>query len=205
MKEKELGSRSGSSYASSSYSNSGYGNSTYGNSTYGNYGNSNSGYRQNTYQDGNFGGFAWGPFGFGFGYEDFGGGQNSGQAQQNYSADTARRLQAAANYIHARHYEEATRLLNEMTDRPSRWYYYSALANTGLGNNINALSLAEQALAMEPNNREYFNLVNRLKGGESWYQNRGTQYRAPATSMSSICCTLCAIQMCCGGRMMFCC
>lgn len=195
MREKEEGYRGGSTgyggYGGSSYG--GYGNGSYGNGSYGNGNYGNGGYQR---EDGDFG---WGPFGSFWGYSGQTGYGNQQTRQENYSQETATRLQAAANYINARHYNEALHVLNEMEDRPARWYYFSAVANSGLGNNVNALEMAKQAVNMEPDNMEYENLLQRLQGGGQWYQSRGTQYgRSAANNMETLCCSICAMQMCCG-------
>ena len=61
-------------------------------------------------------------------------------------------------------------MLNGMKDRTARWYYYSAQANSGLGNNVAAMEAARQAVNLEPNNVEYRNFLNMLQNGGSWYQ-----------------------------------
>lgn len=109
MREKEQGYRgTGGSYGGSASGS--YGRGSYGG--YGGYGSSSGGYggsSNESGEEGPFGGFGWGPFGpfwtFGGGYD----GQNRQQQtrQENYSQETARNLQAAANYINARHYNEA--------------------------------------------------------------------------------------------------
>ena len=38
----------------------------------------------------------------------------------------------------------------EPARRNARWYYYSAAANQGLGNNVTAMEHAKQAVSMEP-------------------------------------------------------
>ena len=40
-------------------------------------------------------------------------------------------------------------------ERRARWYYFSAIANQGMGNNINAMEHAKRAVEMEPSNMEY--------------------------------------------------
>ena len=55
-------------------------------------------------------------------------------------------MQAAANYIASRHYVEALNVLNGIPfgERRARWYYFSAIANQGMGNNINAMEHAKR-------------------------------------------------------------
>ena len=192
----------GSSYGSSGYGSSGYGSgSSYG-SSYGSSGNS-----------GSYGGYGdfWGDFsdffgGFG-GFGGFGqGAQNPGQGQDEESI----RMQAAANYLNSRHYNEALNVLNSLKNRNAQWYYYSAIANSGLGNNVIALQHAQQAASMEPNNRNYHDLVSRLQYGSSWYQTQQNPYATPSVSTGSWCLRMCIANMilnllcggggcCCGG------
>ena len=49
------------------------------------------------------------------------------------------RLQAAANYINSGHFREAMNVLNDISDRSGKWYFLHAIANSRLGNNINAV------------------------------------------------------------------
>ena len=90
--------------------------------------------------------------------------------------DDDRYLRAAANYINSRHYAEAINVLNNVEDHSSVWYYYSAIANAGLGNHAQALEYAKIAADMEPNNYSYQNLVTQLSRGSNMYQNRRDTY-----------------------------
>ena len=89
----------------------------------------------------------YGPFGdfggFG-GFGDFGTFRGfRGQYQQAGPNPTENEedlhMRAAANFINSGHYQEALNLLNGMSGRNAQWYYYSALANSGLGNNVIAM------------------------------------------------------------------
>ena len=145
-----------------------------------------------------YGGFD--PFGFGgynYGY--------GGQQRQNQSATQEdQHLRAAANYINNGYYKEALNVLSQMENRSANWYYYSALANRGAGNNMIALEHAKQALAMEPNNWQYQNLVSQMEGGGGWYQSQQRSYGYPTMS-GDWCMKLCLLNMacnaCCGGGM----
>ena len=96
-------------------------------------------------EDGPFGGF--GGFG-GFGNQ-YG---NTNQKDSHYVA--------AANYINSGHFNEALNVLNSIQDRTAEWYFLSAVANNGVGNNVLALDLARTALQMEPNNTTYLSLIH---------------------------------------------
>ena len=113
-------------------------------------------------------------------------------------------MQAAANYIANRCFKEALNVLNSMaaSERNARWYYYSALANSGMGNNVIALQHAKEALRMEPNNYEYQMLVRRFESGGSWYQQRQNPYETTFSAGSDCCMKLCIANiicnLCCG-------
>lgn len=82
-------------------------------------------------------------------------------------------FQAAYNYINGRQYQQALNVLSRMQNRNAQWYYLSACANMGMGNNVNALNMARQAQSMDPGNPEYANLVNRLQWNSNRYQQGG--------------------------------
>ena len=140
------------------------------------------------------------------GFDDFFGGGYR-QSQQSSQNQEEVYLQAAGNYIRNGYYREAMNVLNNMSERSSRWYFYSAQANSGLGNNVAAMDAARTAVNMEPNNVEYRNLLNMLQNGGSWYQTQRSSYGSPMDG-SDICTKLCfanlALNLCCGGRICCC-
>lgn len=158
---------------------SGYGN-TYGN-PYGNAGSS-------------------GSAGYG-GYGGFGGFYGQG-SQTSGSTESDIHLQAAANYIRSAHYREALNVLDGIKDRSALWYFYSASANSGIGNNVTALEHAEEAVRLEPDNFQYQMLLQRLKGGGGWYQQQQGMYGYPMFGNNSYCMKLCVANLicnlCCG-------
>lgn len=143
------------------------------------------------------------PFG-GFG-SFWGMGSGSYGQSSSSSADTEENLhlRAAANYINSRHYQEALNVLNNIKDRSDRWYYYSAIANSGLGNNVIALEHARTAYQMNPNDIQYQVLLQRLQSGGSWYQTRQGSYQTYPMAGSNYCMKLCIANLicnlCCGG------
>ena len=177
--------------------------SGYGQSSAGGY----SGYgRQNTgYQD---------PFGFGFGFDPFGFG---GYETRSNTGRESPEMQAANNYIRNGYYTEALNVLNgiPVAERTARWHYYAALANSGLGNNINAQNEARTAVNMEPNNFEYQRLLDRLQNPGRTYSTYQQAYTQPGSRMQTgnfclqawlylMMCNLCSI-CCCGRGGFFCC
>lgn len=139
---------------------------------------------------GGFGGFGgYGPFG---GFGGFGQGQETGYEEDTY-------IRAAGNYIRNGYYREARTTLDNMAEsaRSARWYYYSAVAHSGLGNNVAALEHARRASALEPDNISYRSLVQQLESGGSWYEQRQAAYGYPSFVGGNICMKLCLANLIC--------
>ena len=167
------------------------GGSAYGGNTYG----------QGAYGAGGFGagGFGTGGFGQGAGGQNYGpfGSANTGSSSSYQNPEDMRRLRAAANYINAGNYREAMTVLDSIGERGAIWYYYTAVANQGLGNNIGALNAARQAVALDPGNPSYRMLLQRMEGGGIWYENMGSGYGRAAQGAGSVCTTLCWMTLLC--------
>ena len=139
------------------------------------------------------------------GFEDFFGGFGFGGQSTGSGYEEEPRLRAAGNYVRNGYYREARNTLDSMGEheKSARWYYYSAIANSGLGNNVAALEHARRAAALEPGNYEYQNLLRRLESGGSWYEQRQAAYGYPYADGSNLCFKLCIANMicnlCCGG------
>ena len=149
-----------------------------------------------------------GGYGPGGGYGGFGGyGSAGGYGGQQRSTgandEESTYKQAAANYIRSGHYSEAINVLNSIKTRDARWYYLSAIANSGSGNNVTALEHARQAAGMEPGNMEYRQLLTQLEGGGSWYDTQRAPYGSEGMGNSSMCSRICLTyllcNLCCGG------
>jgi len=130
----------------------------------------------------------------------FGSYSHSGTNQQNYGAagnQETVELQAARNYINVRRFREALNVLANINNRSAMWYYYSAIANMGIGNNLVAVDHAKQAAAMEPNNMEYVNFANQMQFRGQHYQNTGYGYGRQTMGTGNLCCDLwCLDSMC---------
>ena len=119
----------------------------------------------------------------------------TGQTQSS-SQETVE-LQAARNYINNRRFHEALNVLSNIGNRTAMWYYYSAIANMGIGNNLVAVDHAKQAAAMEPNNMEYVNFANQMQFRGQQYQNTGYGYGRQSYGTGNLCCDLwCLDTMC---------
>lgn len=167
-----------------------------------------SGGYDNAYDSDDFGGF--GGFGSFGGYGPFRGFEGQYRRSSSSQADTEEDLhmRAAANFINSGHYREALNLLNGISGRNAQWYYYSALANSGLGNNVMALEHAKEALRLEPDNFQYQLLVNRFESGGAWYERQQGPYQTTFTGGSNFCLKLCianlVCNLCCGGSGLCC-
>lgn len=144
--------------------------------------------------------------GYGGTYRDFGGfGGFGGYSNTGTGYEEDSHLRAAGNYVRNGYYKEARTVLDGMEEstRSARWYYYSALAHAGLGNQVSALEHARRAQALEPDNWDYSNLVYQFENGGTWYRQRQYTYGQPYTGGSSFCLKLCIANMlcnlCCGG------
>lgn len=105
-------------------------------------------------------------YGYGYGY-----GGNGGYQQSASGQNTSTERQAVYSFINNRRFQEALNLLNRMPERNAEWYYLSAAANAGIGNNILAQQHASQACNMEPNNLQYRQLLNQLSWNTRRYQS----------------------------------
>ncbi len=138
-----------------------------------------------------------------FGYGSFGGYQErNGSGQED---EYTRYLNAAMNYVRAGKFQEALHVLSGMERKGAGWYYLSAIANNGLGNNVTALEHARRAVEMEPGRMEYQMLLRQLEGGGNWYDQMSTPYGGMNMVGNDMCCKICLMynlcSMCClGGR-----
>lgn len=142
---------------------------------------------------------------FGGGYNPFGGGWYYETRQREPEEDSYQR--SAAQYIRYGRYQEAVNALNNSTDRNARWYYLSALANQGLGNQVTALEHIRRAVSMEPDNQEYLSALDAIEHGDAAYRQSAGNFRG-FTLGGSPCASLCLCYLaqifCCRGNF-FCC
>ena len=143
-------------------------------------------------------GSGYGSYG-GYGYDPFGGSwQRTYQQQQRPSGDQYQ--QAAYNYIRFGRYREALNALGSSAERNARWYYLSALANNGLGNQVTALEHIRRAVSMEPDNQEYLDALERIQHGGTAYRQQAGNFRGFDMRVSP-CASLCL----CYALQFFCC
>ncbi len=137
------------------------------------------------------------PFGFG------------GYQQRTYTEEPAgdNYQKAAYSYIRYRRYREALNALDNATERNARWYYLSALAHDGLGDQVMALEHIRRAVSMEPDNQEYLQTLSMIENGGAAYRQQAGNFRGFTVGgdpCSSLClCYLFQLFCCRGG--FFCC
>ena len=142
----------------------------------------------------------------GYGYDPFGGAwQRTWQQSQQSSGDAYQR--SAEQYIRYRRYQEALNTLQSSPQRDARWYYLSALANDGLGNQVTALEHIRKAVSMEPDNYTYLQTLEAIENGGAGYRRQAGNFHtfdmggSPCTSL----CLCYFLQLiCCRGHF-FCC
>ena len=132
----------------------------------------------------------------GFTQQNYGGGQTYNQSTYNYNGNEQAAMNDAAAYINAGRFQDALNILEQVRNRSSVWFYYSALAMNGVGNNITALEYAKTAAQMEPGNIQYLFLVQQLQAGQGEYRSTQQSYGSPYASVANCCYTLILINVC---------
>ena len=153
---------------------------------------------QPTGGDQGYGGYGYDPFG-GYGYNPYG---------SNRSREEGDRYQQGAyQYIRMGRYQEALNILSNSTQRNARWYYLSALAHDGLGNEVTAMEHIRRAVSMEPTNQVYLDTLRRMQAGEETYREQAGSFRG-FTTRGGPCLSMCLCYLaqffCCRGGF-FCC
>ena len=112
-------------------------------------------------------------------------------------------LGMAYEYIRYHQFYQALQILQSTSERTARWYYLSALANRGLGNQVTALEHIRKAVSMEPDNYTYLETLNQIENGGAAYRRQAGNFGGFAMRgspcASFILCWLVNI-FCCRGR-----
>lgn len=125
---------------------------------------------------------------------------NSGSYDYGYSQGNATSgdMVTVYNLLNSGRYRDALNILSGINNRNAQWYYYSAVANMGMGNNYVGLDHARQATSMDPGNQEYRAFLNRIQNTSMQYNNMGRHYgRGGSDDMCDTCMKLwCADSLC---------
>lgn len=149
------------------------------------------------------------PYGNPYG-NPYGGYGYGGYQERQYQPSGDQYQTSAEQYIRYRRWSEALNALQNSQNRNARWYYLSALANDGLGNQVTALEHMRKAVSMEPDNQEYLWALDRLENGGTAYRQQAGNFGG-FTFGGSPCGSLCICYLmqlfCCGGHVpfFFCC
>ena len=138
---------------------------------------------------GSYGGYGYGPFG---GYGSY--------QRQSYNEEGDRYQTAAYQYVRMGRYQEALNALSNSTNKDAQWYYISALANDGLGNQVTALEHIRRAVSMEPDNPVYLDTLEQIENGGAAYRRQAGNFRGFTMRQSP-----CASLLLCWFVNMFCC
>ena len=135
-------------------------------------------------------------------YDPFGG--TGRQYQQQSTGDQYQ--QSAYQYIRFGKYAEALNALNNSPDKNARWYYLSALANNGIGNQVTALEHIRRAISMDPGNPEYLRTLEHIQNGGAAYRRQAEDYGGyrMGGNLWSWCLCLFIQMFCCRGRILCC-
>lgn len=140
-----------------------------------------------------------GRYGTNGGFGDFYGGRTG--TKTGDAGEDEKYLKAAIDYINTGYWEQALHVLMEVKNRNGLWYYLSARANLGVGNNVIAKQHAEAAVKMEPDNMEFQQFYFSLNSGAEWYTGRSASYgeTEPAGDICMKCCMANLLCNCCCG------
>ncbi len=132
--------------------------------------------------------------------------QNTGAGFNGYQyssdAEAYRDVQA---YLQTQRFAEASSVLAGIRNKTDVWFYFSAIAEHGMGNIIRAREYAETAYQMNPMNFQYQILLQQLGAGQRAYSTMSQSY-GRTVSPVRCCWTFMMLQfvanMCCGGHML---
>lgn len=139
-------------------------------------------------------------------YDTLTGGNSSSSGGYYNSYSGAGTYAQIRNFINMRNFNEAERLLDNVTDRGAEWFYLKGLVCLGRGWHSQGVNFIRQAVNMDPSNSEYRRTLNSI-------ENQTRQYREVGGGMNDAtmcnCCSnlLCA-DCCCecmGGDLISCC
>jgi len=143
----------------------------------------------------------------GFGYYDFedlfGFGRSSQPQRPMAQPEDSSDIRQAIDFINMGQYQYANETLNSIisSERNARWYYLSALANQGLGNQMFAEEQIRKAIQLDPNNMLYQSTLRSMSYAGNMYNEAGADFQRYNVDMSSMCTRFCLTYMFC----MFCC
>lgn len=117
-------------------------------------------------------------------------GSYSNQGYNSYAYEESQEMREVYSMLMMRRFREALNELSRIPERGARWHYYNAIAYSGLGNTITAMSHARQAVAMEPSNSDYSQFLRQLQNNTRNYRNNGGGMSGSNSDACDMCCKL---------------
>jgi len=114
------------------------------------------------------------------------------QEQRSYE-NQSNEYVAAWRYIQTGSYQEAIFVLNTIPShqRTAEWYYFSAIANTNLGNRVLGYEHINQACRMDPGNEQYQLVREQIEHHGHVYQEQQQNFNFTTMDPGKLCLTLC--------------
>ena len=118
-------------------------------------------------------------------------------------------LRRAQAYLQQRQYAAALNILQSVpeAERTAQWYYFSAIANTGLGNRVLGYEQINRACAMDPDNAEYQYARAQIERNGFTYTSTQNGFNFTGGA-GRVCCGLCVasqlMNLFCGRGFPFC-
>ena len=115
-------------------------------------------------------------------------------------------MRSAEQYIRFGRYQEALNVLNNSAEKTAHWYYLSALANDGLGNQVTALEHIRRAVSMDPDNYQYLQALEDIQSGGAAYRQQAGAFRGFNVRGGILPLCLCWLSQffCCRGGCFYC-
>ncbi|MGB4984453.1 MAG: DnaJ domain-containing protein [Erysipelotrichaceae bacterium] len=113
---------------------------------------------------------------------------NTNSSNANYSS--------IINLINQQDYQGALNILRSMPNDNAYWYYYSAICNYNLGNNVLANQHITIAVQMEPTNMEFMLLYQQMSRRYQGYNSQRSAYGVPY-NFANCCYTFIFLNLCC--------
>ena len=131
--------------------------------------------------------------------QGYSGGHYYNDTYQSANQEESSLMQAALNLLRSRSYAQAKNILDKIpfSERNGRWYYFSAVANHGMGNMATAMEHIQRAVALEPSNMEYRQFQQSLQFAGTWYTQMGSGYERPYRGYNSFCVSLLCMEALC--------
>lgn len=145
---------------------------------------------------GNPGGYTW----YGNFDDMFGFGRQAAKIPKPHAQTTdSMMVRQVVQLINEEQYEQANQMLNQIISsyRDGRWFYLSALAHYGMGNQMLAAEQIQKAIRMEPQNQGYQQIYQMMRQAGRTYSDEGKEFTQYAYGMDKMCTTFCLAQLFC--------